>query len=79
VNQDKPKPVRPVREKDPYPKMIIVCIVISAVLFVIIMAVLLADFINRGDDAVPGFTPDPAGMTAPGFPPIPEPEANSPE
>jgi len=78
VNQEAPRPPRRHQENDPYPKMIIVCIVISAVLFVVIMGVLLFDFIERGEE-VPGFVQDPSGVMVPGFPPIPEPQADSPD
>lgn len=39
-------------QSDPYPKMILVCIGISAVLFVLIFAVILFDFIGRTDSSV---------------------------
>lgn len=56
-------PGRP--EKDPFPKMIIVCAAISAVLFVLIVAALLFDASLRAQNRVPvpGFNSGGAGQT----------------
>jgi len=47
-----PDGVRP--DKDPYPKMILVCIGISMSLLIVIVMVVLVDFIQRAD---PNITP----------------------
>lgn len=49
-------------ESDPYPKMILVCIGISAVLSIVIFAVILFDFIGRTDSSVRPVRP---AITAP--------------
>lgn len=42
-----------VPRRDPYPRMIIVCIGISAVLFILLSAVLLFDFLLRARNETP--------------------------
>ena len=48
------------KNDDPYPKMIIACIGITAVLLAIICMVLLSDYIRRANFAAP--PPDPAAF-----------------
>lgn len=48
-------PPRKVREK--YPRMIIVCMVISAVLSIIIAGTLVVDFVLRSEKATPDSNP----------------------
>ena len=48
MSSDTPQsPPPPQNERDPYPRMIIACMCVSAVLFVIIASVVLYDFIKR--------------------------------
>ena len=47
MSTEQPGPPFPTNERDPFPKMIIVCAMISAVLFVIIASVLAYDFVQR--------------------------------
>lgn len=60
-----------IRENDPYPKMITVCIAITVVLFFVIMGVIFYDFVES-DAFLPGAPGDQG--TTPGFPPVPGPE-----
>lgn len=67
-----PTPPRRIQENDPYPRMILVCIAITFVLFFVVMGVILFDLV-QSDAFLPGET-----GAAPGFPPIPAPESAPP-
>lgn len=53
-----PRRRRPVFEKDAYPKGIIVCMVISMVLFVVIMTSIFLDLTSTERDAPANMTPE---------------------
>jgi len=54
---EQPDPVLPRKQREKYPRMIIVCMCISAVLFVIIAGVLVVDFVIRSQKAAPQQNP----------------------
>lgn len=49
--------IKPRRPREKYPRMIIVCMVISAVLSVVIAATLMLDFVLRSEKAAPEENP----------------------
>lgn len=66
-------PIAPEQEKapDPYPRMIIVCIVISAVLLVVVTGVLVFDFARRSSNEQRVQPSSPNFFAQPDTPPMP--------
>lgn len=57
MSQPNDAPITQRRPREKYPRMIIVCMVISAVLSVIIAGTLMLDFVLRAEKAVPDRNP----------------------
>lgn len=53
-----PEPGLPRKEREKYPRMIIVCMCISAVLFIVIAGVLVVDFVVRSQKSAPQQNPE---------------------